>query len=62
MKQTIELEKIGLVCLTDIETIDIDGDGFWYDAAYVLGGIVRGLKEFSSGAASFAKTNPIYYK
>lgn len=36
MTQTIELEKMGLSCLTDLEIINIDGDGFWYDASYVI--------------------------
>lgn len=45
MTQTIELEKMGLTSLTDLEAIyiDGDGDGFWYDASYVITNGIRSV-------------------
>ncbi|MGC4232748.1 MAG: hypothetical protein QM594_07195 [Niabella sp.] len=59
MMQSMDLDKMALMPMHENEMKEIDGGGFWYDITYV---IIGGYKAFIDGAASFARTNPVYYK
>lgn len=51
----MNLENLNVVELTAIENQEIDGgtrESLWYDIAYGIGVVVRGLKSFGEGGVS----------
>ena len=47
--ETLKLEQFEqLKCLSDSETQQIDGGGFWKDLAYVIGVAAHGLVVFAT--------------